>query len=153
MASTMSSLGLNAFAQADASSTAGTAALFGVMFHLAIRKIEFELFMFHFIFAFIASFFGLICAFVSLGNYSVLGGFAKALLFASAFNTGLLVSIGTYRLVFHPCRKFPGPLPAKLSRFYATKLAAKDVQFYKELAKMHEQYGDFVRTGTASKDF
>ncbi|KAF2185244.1 cytochrome P450 [Zopfia rhizophila CBS 207.26] len=134
-------------AQADVSHTAGAAALLGVLFHLSIRKIEFELIMYHFMAASAIAFFGLIYALVEVGEYGVLGAFAKASLFATSFNAGLLTSIGIYRLVFHRCRRFPGPLGAKLTRFYAASQSAKNVQYYKELRKMHETYGDFVRSG------
>jgi hypothetical protein len=128
---------LSEVAEGDMLSGAGAAALLGMVFHLAIRPIEFEFIMFHFIA-------GWVLAFTAL-TYTV--GFVKALVFASSFNTALLFSIATYRLVFHRCRNFPGPFAAKLSRFYAASLSAKDVKYYKELAKMHGQYGDFVRTG------
>jgi hypothetical protein len=115
----------------------GAAMLSGIAFHLSIRNIEFELIMFHFLSAFTAAFAGMI--------YTV--GLVRALLLVTTFNIGVFSSIGIYRLVFHRCRNFPGPLAAKLTRFYATRLAAKDLKYYKELAKLHEQYGDFVRTG------
>lgn len=134
-------------AQADVFHTAGAAALLGVLFHLSIRKIEFELIMFHFMGFSILAFFGMMYALIQAGKYSALGAFARASLCASSFNIGLLTSIGIYRSLFHRCRKFPGPFSAKLTRFYAAKLSAKDVQYYKELAKMHCIYGDFVRTG------
>jgi hypothetical protein len=124
-------------AQGHVVPTTGSAALLGVLFHLAIRPIEFELFMFHFMAAYVVTF--------VLSIYAL--GFTTAFLFAAGFNTGLLSSIAVYRLVFHRCRNFPGPLAAKLSRFYAASLSAKNVQYYKELASLHSQYGDFVRTG------
>jgi hypothetical protein len=132
---------LNGAAHGDLSQGAGAAALLGVLFHLSIRPLEFEFIMFHFMLA-------------SMMIYSFLVyalGLVKASVFAGSFNTGLLTSIAIYRLVFHRCRKFPGPFGAKLSRFYAASLSAKDVQYYKELAKMHGKYGDFVRTGEHPK--
>lgn len=124
-------------AQRSASQGVAAAVLFGIVFHLSIRPFEFELVMFHFMAAFILSFFGMFYVF----------GLMKAILFATSFSTGLLASIAVYRLVFHRCRNFPGPLAAKVSKFHAASLAAKDVKYYKELEKMHEKYGDFVRTG------
>jgi hypothetical protein len=118
---------LHGVAQGNVSHIVGAATLLGIVFHLSIRPIEFEFVMFHFMAASAFAF--------------------TILLFAGSFNTGLLCSIAVYRLVFHRCRNFPGPLPAKLTRFYAASLSARDVQYYKELANMHEQYGDFVRTG------
>ncbi|KAF2112705.1 cytochrome P450 67 [Lophiotrema nucula] len=134
-------------AQADVFHIAGTAALLGILFHVAIRQTEFELVMFHFMAASVLAFFGLASAFLRLSEHSILAALAKATVFSTAFNTALLTSIGIYRLVFHPCRKFPGPLGAKLTRFYAAKLSAKNVQYYKELEALHERYGDVVRTG------
>lgn len=134
-------------AQTDISHTTGATALLGALFHLLIRKIEFEFIMFHFMACSILAFFGMIYALIVASNHSFLGALARVSLYASSFNIGLLTSVGIHRLVFHRCRKFPGPLGAKLTRFYAAKLSAKDVQYYKELAKMHRKYGDFVRTG------
>jgi hypothetical protein len=124
-------------AHGDIAYGTGTAALFGVLFHLSIQPIEFEFIMYHFMVASALTFSGMIYAFGPL----------RAVLFAGSFNGALLTSITVYRLVLHRCRAFPGPFGAKISKFYATKLATKNVQYYKELAKMHEQYGDFVRTG------
>lgn len=131
----------------DAVSTAGSAAMLGLLFHQAIRMVEFELYMFHFMGASVASYFGLIYSFIQFGGHSVPSAFARASLFATSFNATLLTSIAVYRLVFHRCRSFSGPFGAKLTRFYATYLSSKKVQYYKDLAEMHATYGDFVRTG------
>jgi hypothetical protein len=122
----------------SALSTAASGAVFGILFHQAIRPIEFEFYMFHFMAAYVVTF---LLSVITLG-------FTTSVLFAVSFNTSLLLSIGVYRLVFHRCHKFPGPVAAKLTRFYAASLSAKNVQYYKELANLHAQYGDFVRTGT-----
>lgn len=121
----------------SASVTAGSGALFGVLFHLAIQPVEFELYMFHFMAAYIITFL--------LSIYTL--GFTTPFVFATTFNTGLLGSIAFYRLLLHRCRKFPGPVAAKFTRFYAARLSARNVQYYKELANLHGLYGDFVRTG------
>ncbi|KAF3044325.1 hypothetical protein E8E12_007952 [Didymella heteroderae] len=94
-----------------------------------------------------AVYFGLIYALIQVEGQSLSGAFWASTMFATCFNITTLSSIAIYRLFFHRCRNFPGPLPAKISRFYAAYLSAKDVQYYKELAKVHEKYGDFVRTG------
>ncbi|KAF2202071.1 cytochrome P450 67 [Delitschia confertaspora ATCC 74209] len=127
--------------------TAWTAAVLGVAFHVAIQQVEFELYMYHFIFTSIATFFGGIFALVKIGGYGFFGALFKVSFFFTAFNAALLTSIAVYRLVFHRCRDFPGPFASKITRFHATMLSAKNVQYNKELAKMHEQYGDIVRTG------
>lgn len=140
------STGLHSFLDCTGS-IVGTAALLGLLFHQAIRNVEFELYMFHYMAISTTSFVGLIYAFISLYEQSPTSAVLNAITFATSFNTAVLLSIAVYRLVFHRCRNFPGPLPAKISRFYAAYLSAKDVQYFKELARVHEQYGDFVRTG------
>ncbi|KAF3038407.1 hypothetical protein E8E11_005959 [Didymella keratinophila] len=94
-----------------------------------------------------AAYFGLIYALAQVEQQTLSGAFWTSTLFATCFNTTVLSSIAIYRLFFHRCRNFPGPLPAKITRFYAAYLSAKNIQYYKELAKAHEKYGDFVRTG------
>jgi hypothetical protein len=130
---------LDRIAGGNALDMAGATGLLGILFHVAIQPLEFEFVMFHFM---AASVFGF-----TLLTYAF--GFAKASICAASFNAGLLGSITLYRVALHRCRKFPGPFAAKITRFYAARLSAKDVQYYKELAKMHHQYGDFVRTGMA----
>ena len=128
---------VQSIAQGSVARGAGAAALLGVLFHLAIQPIEFELIMYHSMAAFMFTFFGTVYSF----------GLVKATIFTASFNATLLASISIYRLLFHRCRRFPGPFAARLSKFYAASLAAKDVQYYKELEKLHHLYGDFVRTG------
>jgi hypothetical protein len=116
---------------------AGASALLGILFHLCIQAIEFELVMFHYM---------ALSAFTFLGT-TYMTGFLNAVFLATCFNIGLLSSIAVYRLFLHRCKNFPGPVGAKLTKFYSTRLSMKNIQFYKELAAMHGQYGDFVRTG------
>jgi hypothetical protein len=66
---------------------------------------------------------------------------------ASCFVLGIFISMTIYRLFFHRMRHFPGPIPARVSRFYNLYLSGKNVQYHVELDKLHKQYGDFVRTG------
>lgn len=131
----------------NASSTASSAVLLGILFHQAAQNVEFELYMYHFMALSTAVYFGMIYALAQVEGGSWSGAFWTSTMFATCFNTTVLSSIAIYRLFFHRCRNFPGPLPAKISRFYAAYLSAKNVQYYKELAKVHGKYGDFVRTG------
>jgi len=140
---------LHDFAQASVAQLAGTGALLGVLFHISIIRLEFEPFMFHFIALSVLAFFGLTYAFSNGDGFSMLSGLGRTSLFFTSFNISVLTSIGTYRLLFHRCRKFPGPLGLKISRFYSAYLWGKGSPFYKELGRMHEKYGDIVRTGIA----
>jgi len=71
---------------------------------------------------------------------------ARVLVVGLSFSIGLILSTAAYRLCLHRLRNFPGPIGAKLSRFYATALAAKNIQYHLDVKEMHEKYGDFVKT-------
>jgi len=66
---------------------------------------------------------------------------------SASFFAGLATSMLLYRVFFHPLRHFPGPFPARVTKLYGTWLAGRRVMYYKDLAEMHDKYGDFVRTG------
>ncbi|KAF3020671.1 hypothetical protein E8E14_013057 [Neopestalotiopsis sp. 37M] len=134
-------------AQADLSHTAAMSAFLAISFHLAIQSVEFEDHMFHFLAVCFVSWPMLLGFFIHYGQYQLMAAIGKSVVVAATFQGCLLLSIAIYRLGFHRCSKFPGPVGARLSRFYATYLSLKNVQYYKELQKMHDTYGDFVRTG------
>lgn len=138
---------LPSIAQAGLASSAAAAAFLAVAFHAAIQNVEFEQYMFHFLAATTASGPLLSAFYFGLGGLSALGALGKTALVVSTFHGSLAASILVYRSCFHRCRKFPGPLGAGLTRFYATSLSLKKVQYFKELEQMHATYGDFVRTG------
>lgn len=124
-----------------------TSALLGILCHISIVNIEFELYLFHFLITYVLTYFGLNAALIP--GDGVWAAWLKTTVGFSSFNVGVLLSISVYRLLFHRCRRFPGPLAAKVTRFYAAYLNLKEYQYTKELGKLHEEYGDFVRIGTA----
>ncbi|KAH0612790.1 uncharacterized protein H6S33_009170 [Morchella sextelata] len=65
----------------------------------------------------------------------------------TSFLAGLTASIITYRLLFHPLRKFPGPFGAKVTKWWSVVNAAKTLQNHELGMDLHAKYGDFVRTG------
>lgn len=136
-------------ARADALQSTLVAAALGLAFHQVARSIDFEKVLFKYLAASFLSFLALpyVYARANLGGLSLGRAVAKSSLLAVAFHASLLLSIAVYRLVFHRCGKFPGPLAARVTRWYSFYLHAKEGQFHKELARLHEQYGDFVRTG------
>lgn len=68
-------------------------------------------------------------------------------LFAGSYFTALFTSIGLYRVLFHPLRKFPGPAWAPLSNIgHAYHIRNSDNYF--RIRELHEKYGPIVRTGT-----
>jgi hypothetical protein len=63
------------------------------------------------------------------------------------FNFTLFLSILTHRLFFHRTHSFPGPFLAKVTKWYSVYLSVKNYQYYKEVERLHQRYGNFVRTG------
>ncbi|KAL9092427.1 MAG: hypothetical protein Q9159_000935, partial [Coniocarpon cinnabarinum] len=65
------------------------------------------------------------------------------------FLLGVYTSLLTYRLLFHPLNKFPGPASARVSDlWYSVKCRNKDAQH--QLVRQHKQYGEFLRIGSSS---
>ncbi|EED15645.1 cytochrome P450, putative [Talaromyces stipitatus ATCC 10500] len=60
---------------------------------------------------------------------------------------GLFSSIIVYRMLFHRLRKFPGPVLAGITSWYANCLSAKKLHKFEEIGRLHRQYGDYVRVG------
>lgn len=134
-------------AQADLYGIVGRAAVLGILFHMSIQAVEFEKIMFHYLAALPVVAVLMSTVFVVHGPCGWLEAVAKSFLFESVFNTSCLLSISIYRVLFHRCKNFPGPLGVKISRFWTAYISAKNIQYYKELDKFQSTYGDFVRTG------
>jgi len=126
---------------------AAAASSLGVAFHLAVRNVEIDYQIWQLLSLYISALVILTGYYVSTGIFTLFETAARIATVSTSFSLGLISSIGAYRLLFHRLRNFPGPLPAKISRFYATSLAAKNVKYGFEVRKLHEEYGDFVRTG------
>ncbi|THG95748.1 hypothetical protein EW145_g7904 [Phellinidium pouzarii] len=63
------------------------------------------------------------------------------------FYTSILTSIAFYRLSpWHPLAKYPGPVLAKLSKFWIIAVILKGDQL-RVIADLHKKYGPYVRTG------
>ena len=63
------------------------------------------------------------------------------------FLVSLFTSMLVYRLLFHPLKHFPGPFIAKVTKLYFPFQITTGFHNYRVLHKLHQQYGDFVRTG------
>lgn len=142
---------LHEMAQANSYDVFVGSALCGVLFHLSIQTVEFEKFMFHFLAALPVMAVIMSTLFSAFGNLTWVQAFVKSVIIETIFNLSCLLSIGIYRLLFHRCGRFPGPLGAKLSRFWTSYTSSKNFQYHKELDKMHAKYGDFVRTGMTTE--
>ncbi|KAK8094268.1 cytochrome P450 [Apiospora hydei] len=125
---------------------ASTAAL-GVNLHLTLlMPYEAEQFMYRLLGGLLVSWVGYFFFQLVLG-FSILSSVFRVLVVSGSLYVGIFVSIGIYRLFFHRLRGFSGPLAAGLTKFYSVSQAAKTVQYHKDVARIHEEYGDFVRTG------
>ncbi|KAI2465220.1 monooxygenase [Annulohypoxylon bovei var. microspora] len=105
-----------------------------------------QFFMYKLLAAGAFAFFGLTTAYFFNG-FSPFEVFTRMSTLVLGFHTGLFSSMVIYRLFFHRLRKFPGPVDVKISRLLSAFRAAKKIQYQKELVKMHNEYGDFIRTG------
>ncbi|KAI2629259.1 putative benzoate 4-monooxygenase cytochrome P450 [Hypomontagnella submonticulosa] len=144
---TASFSGFGLFAEGHASQVVLPGVFLGVLFHLIIAQMgEVENFMYRLLAGFFLTLCSLASTYFFLG-FSIIDTLARLFVLASSFNAGLFSSMVIYRLFFHRLRRFPGPLDTKISRVFSAIKAAKEVKYYKEVAKMHDEYGDFIRTG------
>ncbi|KAK8201410.1 cytochrome P450 [Phyllosticta capitalensis] len=128
--------------------TPWSGAMLGCLFHISTQSIELD----HSGWTLLALYNGLVVATAVLlsqfGNFGVVKAASNAIIFCWAILIGLLCSIIIKRLVLSPLRKYPGPFLAKVTKFYTCSLQIKSGnQLFKEIRKMHLEYGDIVRTG------
>lgn len=142
--------GLERALGADLRSTVAAATCLAVLFHSCIRKVEIDHMVWHLLAISTLVFSALLYANVALWECGLLKATARTLLVAASFNTALAGSIAIYRLFLHPLRNFPGPLGAKISRFYNLFIVAPTCQYHLVVAKWVNKYGDIVRTGLKS---
>ena len=64
----------------------------------------------------------------------------------SSYASSIFASMLVYRLFFHRLRHFPGPILTRISKLYhAWQVRESDQYIF--LEQLHQEYGDFVRTG------
>lgn len=120
----------------------------GTLLHMSVlRNFELDTWIPHVIGASLVSFASYTCYHWLHVGLSLIDSHIVAAAKASCFIAGIFTSMTIYRLFFHRIRNFPGPFWAKITRFYALGLSSKNDQYPRELRKLHEKYGDFVRTG------
>ena len=68
------------------------------------------------------------------------------LLIVITYSIALFLSMTIYRTVFYPLHGFPGPSMAKVTKFWNVA-NSMDSGNFRLMDKLHQQYGDFVRTG------
>lgn len=117
----------------------------GVAFHGVVQYIELDLILLHALVA--ASFLLPALIYIDINVYDSTLQFSTLKLGCFAF--GLTSSILVYRAFFHRLKRFPGPFAARLSKLYAVSLST-GLRYNIELQKLHQKYGDVVRTGRCS---
>jgi hypothetical protein len=71
------------------------------------------------------------------------------ILIGPVFLSGLLSSLLTYRIFLSPLKKFPGPLPSRISNLWLSfGIIGKSSHAHLKVQDLHEEYGDFVRIGS-----
>jgi glucan phosphoethanolaminetransferase (alkaline phosphatase superfamily) len=124
-----------------------TAFALGTLLHiLVLKNFELDVYIPHFLLICLISFTALCLAQIKIG-VQVLTAISNVTSISTWLAVGIFTSMIVYRLFFHRIRRFPGPLLARISRFYAFYLSGKNVQYHVELSKLHKEYGDFIRTG------
>jgi len=86
----------------------------------------------------------LLTHFASYASLTIFFGLIPATLLSTSYLAALFTSISLYRLFLHPLRRFPGPLPAKLSKLHGPYLA-RNGQLHIEQNKLFSKYGNIVR--------
>jgi hypothetical protein len=139
---------LNDALKADLLPTAGSVAILAVTLHwFVFRVITVENYLAPLLWSYVIAISSVGYAYLTWANFSILQTLIRLAVVATSFNASLILSIAVYRLFFHRIRRFPGPFLSKVSRFSDVALAAKEVKYYREVGKMCETYGDFIRTG------
>jgi hypothetical protein len=127
--------------------TVAFAILLGVVAHLAIRPHEIDSRAWPIFSIYLGVLIALFATYSQIAGFSILTALIRTIVVGNSFNVGLASSILVYRGFFHRLHRFPGPFLAKLTRFYAMKKAAKNLQAMKDIQSLHAAYGDFVRVG------
>lgn len=82
----------------------------------------------------------------AVATHSILHGLASASLLSTCYLVALFGSMTTYRLLVHRTRRFPGPLAAKVTKFYGAWLN-RHSRMHEKHIRLADRYGDFVRIG------
>ena len=80
-------------------------------------------------------------------SYTIRSPYAALPLAFAAYWSSLVYFTLAYRLSsFHPLAKFPGPLVAKTSKWWAAYICSTGNQ-HRYIKRLHDRYGDVVRIG------
>ncbi|CAG8305603.1 unnamed protein product [Penicillium olsonii] len=140
--------GIGKALNADLVSLGVSIASLGVLSHVSIfRTLPVEEYLLGLLGLSLVAVLTICLAYLFVTGLAVLQVLTRVTIIVCSFNAGLVSSIGIYRLFFHRIRHFPGPIPSRISRFYDAYLAGRSIQYNVEIEKLHDTYGDFIRTG------
>ncbi|KAF3384940.1 hypothetical protein F1880_002809 [Penicillium rolfsii] len=127
---------------------ARTFGVLGVLIHLSILTSEIDSVVGSLLIGAFFIWIGLAVSFTRVLDVGLIVAIAKSSLACLSFLAGLGISTVVYRLLFHRLRSFPGPLGARVSRFYTLWVTKRSgLRYHRELERLHAEFGDFVRTG------
>lgn len=79
------------------------------------------------------------------GDITVFDAIRMTAVASTSFFLALTVSILSYRMWLHPLRRFPGPLPARLTKLtHSLRLLTRSDNFA-QTDRLHQKFGDIVR--------
>ncbi|KAH8883039.1 cytochrome P450 [Thozetella sp. PMI_491] len=81
-----------------------------------------------------------------LKSHGIVAGSFLASAASFSYLAVLFASIAVYRLWFHPLAQFPGPLAAKLTKFYGIWISRNE-EMHLEHTRICDKYGDMARIG------
>ncbi|KAL9130770.1 MAG: hypothetical protein Q9217_001118 [Psora testacea] len=80
------------------------------------------------------------------GNGGTRQATVKTATIVVAYAASLFASMTIYRVLFHKLRRFPGPIFARITKFWHISQLLRQPNF-RLLDHLHDRYGDFVRIG------
>ncbi|KAL9122024.1 MAG: hypothetical protein Q9187_001416 [Circinaria calcarea] len=127
----------------DFAATVAGAVTYWCYFHRAEHHLHGLLYLQIFIALFVTAVLWLVNAGAPFGQT-----FIRISSIAGCYLCGVYLSLITYRVFFTPLRKFPGPFGAGVSNFWFS-WRLKNADAHRQILKLHEKYGDFVRIGSS----
>ena len=83
---------------------------------------------------------------MQIGGFAYVLAIKRSIIVIGSYALSLFASIVIYRTCFHRLRSFPGPLLARVSKFWHV-YHVRHSKNYELLHRLYAQYGPIVRTG------
>lgn len=120
----------------------------GIAVHLGyFNRYECHMHGFSYLSIFCAAVAGGLLTLTRVSGLSTIDAAVDVFITAISFLAGLSISLLTYRLLFNPLNRFPGPWWARTSNLYFSTQLGKSNAYYK-LQELHRRHGSIVRIGS-----